>query len=371
MKCFCCVDIMNENITAKLSAVVAFSIFLHILYHIALIADCSEMICSVVYKVSKMGWIGSDFILCVAGYYCMQVYTPYSNKENLGWLATTVKQFVWIVPSYYLMLLLYLTVGLKIQHSLGYSFEFNQSYLTPLLLFYSNFNFARGPWTGVALEGAFLLSMVVQLFVFWGAFIAIVGKTRLLPWIIAGFWGLAIALRFLHVQDWHWFSYFNTFTRMDSFWAGVLLAYLKSNAVYGRVLEMKSIFILLVSGILFIVGVLFTGGMNVSNSYINYIAFPILAIFSFGALNWLLEYPGKFSVRFIRNNKFVFAVYLMKLPLIYMSLAIAKKIVDGSSELLLNATFIVISFVLCILFGLFWRFCSEIMGRVVLKKSYL
>lgn len=367
MSFLCDVSVMSKENSAKLSAVVAFSILLHIIYHIALIADYSGLICKLIYKISKVGWIGSDFILCVAGYYCMQVYLV--PKGNVGkWLATTAKHLAWIVPSYYLMLFLYLTVGLEIQHSLGYPFEFNQSYLMPLLLFYSNFNFAHGPWTGVALEGAFLLSMVTQLFVVWGAVLSVIGRNRMIPLIIGVIWGLAFSLRLLHAQDWHWFSYFNTFTRLDGFLAGLLLAYLKDDLLVGRLLEIKKNSILVVSLILFVIGGLLTGGMDVSNPYTNYVAFPVLALFSFGALNWFLEYPGKISNRFIRYNKLVFAVYLMKLPIIYMGLALTKRIAVGNSELLSNLLFIVVSFFMCLLFGWIWNFLLEATGRVILKK---
>jgi len=347
------------------------AIFILVLYHAALIggSGTNNYLLKAFILVSQRSWIGTDFFLAVAGYLCvLSVFRR--KKANSGYLNYLKDRAFRIIPSYYLFLFVYLSFGVPLINSFGQNFALNKGFGVSLWTFVSSFYFSNGKWSGVALEGMFSLSIVVQLFIIFGFILFSVKNNRKIILILAAFELLAIVLRFFWGTEDHWKTYFFTFTRIDAFIAGMTVAVLnemKRGKIY-LARNAKKIFYL--SFILFTFMFIVTKGLAFGK-LTTYLAYPITAIFAGAIINFTIYYKLKNRLLLIisRMGKFTYSIYLFKLPTVYLAYSILLTLFNGIDYSWKIVIFLFSAVAACFIVGFIWWGLVE---RVIAKlQNYL
>ncbi len=341
-----------EKVYQKASFVFSFSIFLHLLYHTALLSKPGDPLSIIFIWLGRIGWIGSDLLLFVVGYFCVKLFL-FDNQGVINWGKLLFKIILWMIPIYYLFLTLYLTLGVNLLNHLGNHFIFRSIHLKPLFLFYVNIILSQESGTGVALEGMFLLSMGLQLFFGFGLILSISRNKHIIPFLAIFFWVAAIVLRLVIAKVNIWSLYFNTFTRLDSFIGGMLLAYIYDNDSTKEFITKRKTVMLIIGLVSFLIAALSTNGFAPWHPLNDHLSYPALTIFSFAIANWTstARLPSSFDI-FIKYNRVIFVVFLIKLPVLYM----VKVLVDKFqlTSLLRNFVFVSLAIVTCYTIAIVW-----------------
>lgn len=306
-------------------------ILLLVFYHVGALAEGEGLFCSVYKLFSGRGWIGTDLFLVLAGFLLGRSYLQHDKPQLFQYLKRRAGR---IIPGYYLFLLFYLIVGLGFEKRAGNLFEIDYRYFIYFFTFTANIPMAYGHWSGVALEGLFGLCVLIQLTICFCIIFRIVLSDSKRIIILMIFWGSACVLRnFSIFSDEQWASYFFTFTRSDSFIAGLLLFILLKNKNTSCFFMKYKNLLLLISSILLLAVIPATQGLNVHLTSTYKLGFPVLALFFTFLLNLILqkkETTSKFNF-----SNYVYCIYLMKLPVIYFFYGLLGGHIDSIGKILL------------------------------------
>lgn len=311
--------VTGSNTAIELLRLVAITLL--ITYHISLIGTEGSYpsYFNAILSITKMGWVGTDLFLAIAGFFCVQSIFKY-KRNYLGYFDYLKNRAIRIVPSYYLFLIIYLIFGIELINSLGNSFDLNDGFLISLITFTSNISFSNGVWSGVALEGMFSIALLVQLIVFFGFLLLYITNVKFLLIIFLCFELLAITLRIQFGVDDFWRSYFFTLTRIDAFLMGLTLGVVFTcQKIKGRLLS-NAVIIFCFALILLILTVYLTQGLYFKNPIMLHLAYPVIAIFAGSLIN--LSYRYEINTLWLKKlsklGKIAYPIYLLKLPVIYL-----------------------------------------------------
>ncbi|MBU2969543.1 acyltransferase [Pseudoalteromonas sp. C2R02] len=309
----------NNNTGIELLRIIA--ILLLIIYHVSLIGTEGDYppYLNAILSITKMGWVGTDLFLAIAGFFCVNSIFKYKS-QNLNYFDYLKNRVLRIVPSYYLFLIVYLIFGIELINLLGNSFALNDGFLISLITFTSNISFSNGMWSGVALEGMFSIALLVQLFIFFGFILFYIKNIKLLLIIFLCFELLAITLRIQFGVDHFWRSYFFTLTRIDAFLMGLTLGILYSNFKAKEHFSSNAVIIFCSALILLTLTVYLTQGLYFKNPLMLHLAYPVIALFAASLIN--LSYRYEINTLWLKKlsklGKIAYPIYLLKLPVIYL-----------------------------------------------------
>jgi len=351
-----------------------FSIILLILYHTSIIGNASEYpsVIDKFLKLIHMGWVGTDFFLTIAGYFSAFHFISREQKPKLS--SYYIQRLTRIFPSYYIFLAVHFTIVLFIINSLGKPMQYT-SEITPWLLSFSiNHFFATGKLSGVALEALFSIAILVQLYVVYSWMFSIIKRTNIIIFILAISWIVAIILRFQMQTNGYWYIYFSTFTRMDPFILGSLLALILHQTNFGELLNKYSGYIFIVSLSFFLLIIMITRGFWVEHALTIPVAFPFIAIFCAATLNFIISNPinGPVINQIASLGKYTFAIYLFKIPVVYILYKVMNNYLILPSEILAKLMLVIFSIPLCFLIGAIWYWLIENpINEITIKKRHL
>lgn len=308
----------------------------------------------------RMGWIGTDMFLCLAGY--LSAESLIKKRTGAATFFSYLKnRAVRILPAYYLFLLLYLHTGSWFFDFIDRGWTLHEGFELTLWTFTSNIFLAGGTWSGVALEGMFSLSIGVQMFILSGLLFAFIRSRRNIAVILILLEAVAIAARFVNMGAGTWSNYFFTITRMDSFLAGMLLSIALNNSKFKESLIVFKNKLLIISAILLLIIIGLTKGLSLwSVPATAWIQYPFIAFFMASVILRLVNSgtsPG--AVLFVSKfGKFAFSIYLFKLPAVYFIYTILTRCSMGNTFLHLVLSFLIAE-VFCFLIGIIWWTCVE------------
>lgn len=360
-------EIKNDGI--ELIRLLAIAIL--ILYHSALIGGNTKIISAGgVYNIpllifsalsSHVAWVGTDILLAIAGYLC--VISIYKRKlSNENYFQYLLNRGIRIIPSYYLFLIFYLYIGVPVINNLGQYFALKKGFEFSLWTFISSFYFSNSEWrwSGVALEGMFSLSIVVQLFILLGFILFVIKDNYKILLILMAFELVAIGLRFYLGAEDHWKTYFFTFTRMDAFLFGMITAILNQIDIVNKYLSTNAKKLFYIFLAIFIAMGIITKGLA-HGKLTTYISYPIIALFSGALINLTVHYKlkNKLLLAISRKGKLTYAVYLFKLPVVYLVHSILLLFfneLDTTGKIII---FFITSFSACFIFAYIWWLLVE------------
>jgi len=350
----------DKSINSGIELLRVIAIILLIFYHTTLIGNSSDYptILEKFLRVTHMGWIGTDFFLALAGYFCARTFILNKSETAFSYFQERIKR---IGPSYILFLSFYFTFGLWALNSIGKEMLFNSDSLVYLLTLTVNFYFASGQLSGVALEALFSLAILVQLYVIFAFVFMSTNDRKSLMLVLLIAWLLAFLFRGIFHQEGYWFNYFSTMTRMDSFVLGALLANAYRTPVIHTVLRRYATHIFLSSLLLLGTVILITRGFWSESIYTIPLAFPTIAIFAVACVNLFVHkrIPNVLSDIGLLFGKYSYATYLFKIPMVYLVYKILTEIVVIESGTLLKVLLIILSIPSCYLIGILWYHLVE------------
>ncbi len=292
------------------------SILALVLYHVACMGERNSHLEELFLYIADRGWMGTDMFLVIAGYFFYRSFLHTYEGNIYSFLKS---RFFRIVPSYFLFVILYLTIGLFIERKVGNTFILPNAYWLYFLTFTANIPMAMGNWSGVALEGLFGISLLVQLYLIFLLIFSISKDKNNLKKILLIIETVVLISRFIPLlKNTAWFSYFFTLTRMDGFIFGILLAVLYEDKQAKELLIRLKTKILLISFLALLSTAPFTGILSVNHSNTSCLAFPLIGLFFSALLNYILTW--RIRIPQFYAGDFVYSVYLVKLPLIYIVL---------------------------------------------------
>jgi len=347
----------DNNTAIELLRLVA--IFLLITYHITLIGteDSYPSYLNAILSITKMGWIGTDLFLAIAGFFCIKSIFKYKS-QNLNYFGYLKNRVLRIVPSYYLFLIIYLIFGIELINSLGNSFALNDGFLISLITFTSNISFSNGVWSGVALEGMFSIALLVQLIIFFGFILFHITNIKFLLIIFLCFELLAITLRIQFGIDDHWRSYFFTLTRIDAFLMGLTLGILFTYSKVKKVLLNNAPIIFCATSVLLVLTVYVTQGLYFNNPLMLHIAYPAIALFAASLIN--LSYRYEINTLWLKKlsklGKIAYPIYLLKLPIIYLAYSALLIFFAELNPVVFKGLFFSFALFACFLAGGCWHY---------------
>ncbi len=329
-----------------------------IVYHIACLLHGETSFVKLFSFISLRQWIWADVFLALSGYY---FYQSFSGKFKNKCLPYFKNRIIRIVPAYYLFLIFYLTIGLKLERLAGNNFILpSKFYWIHFFTFTVNIPLALGNWTGVALEGFFGISMLVQFYLIFGIIFSVVKKQKYRVLIILCFQLLSIFLRSLELfQQDEWMSYFFTFTRIDAFLWGILFCILFNNDKRKSFLYKHRISIFIVSIILSLVIMLPTNFFDVHNIRTLKFGLPFIVLTIFSLLNIMLN--NNSSNGSFYSGDYVYGIYLVRLPLIYLVKSFVQSLSLNNS--ISSYLFIFLSLTVCILWGLIFQIINQFIEK--------
>ncbi|MBN2656329.1 MAG: acyltransferase [Spirochaetales bacterium] len=342
-----------------------------LIYHSVLIIPHMEysFITKALQRFGMAGWIGTDLFLVIAGYFCSEQILEFQHVGK-SYGSYVLKRFLRIAPPYFLFLTVYLLAGLKLIHYIGLDFQADKVFLPFLFFFSANIPLAFGHWSGIALEGMFSLSLLFQLTLLFGAVLFLVKDSKKILIILLAAEVAAIVLR----MNWHsgdlWRMYFFTFSRMDAFIAGILLSRLRHKEPSLRFLQKRrGLLFALASLSAFLVFIL-TGGLNLSNPLTHQIAYPVLGFFGFAMLNFSADREDSNRVinQIALPGKYSFTLYLIKLPMVYVSVALSGIILPAAGAFPLFVLTFLFVFASAAFFHQFFSFLGKQIPVIVTAK---
>jgi len=349
--------VTNNNSGIELLRLVA--IFLLITYHITLIGseDSYPSYLNAILSITKMGWIGTDLFLAIAGFFCIKSIFKY-KRESLNFFDYLKNRAVRIVPHYYLFICIYLFLGIEAINLLGNNFALNDGFLITLLTFTSNISFANGMWSGVALEGMFSIALLVQLVLLFGFLLFYISSSKILLMIFLCFELLAITLRIQFGVDDFWRSYFFTLTRIDAFLMGLTLGVLYSNLKAKEHLLSNAAIVFCSALILLALTVYLTQGLYFNNPLMLHLAYPVIALFAASLINLSFRYEINtlWLKKLSKLGKIAYPIYLLKLPVIYLVYSVLLIIFAEINPVLFKGLFFTFALFTCFFAGGCWHY---------------
>ena len=326
-------------------------ILLLVFYHIGCMKEGHNSLENIFFFAGQKGWIGTDLFLVIAGYF---FYNSFTKRYNNNPFSYGKSRFIRIVPGYYIFLLIYLTLGIKMENLMGNHFSLPTGYWLYFLTFTANIPMAFGYWSGIALEGLFGISLLVQLFILFSLLFFLIRKKNHRIFLIIILEIFIFLVRFHPLlRKLEWFSYFFTLTRMDGFLMGTFLGLLKDTEKGKHFLETKKYLLLGIGLTVLIVSAPFSGWIETTHPLTACIVFPAISLFFTSLLNFILtlQLPNWSFY----TGDFVFSLYLAKLPLIYIVKGFVQNINDSFNT---PSGFLIISFAACLAWGLITHFIN-------------
>jgi len=337
-------------------------IFVLVLYHIGSLGSFLSPVGKLFFFISGMGWVGTDLFLAIAGYL---FYNSFSRHHKNNLLSYGKNRIFRIIPSYYIFLAFYFSLGIPLENALGNHFSIPEGYWIYFITFTANIPMALGQWSGVALEGLFGISLLAQLFFLFSLLFSIMKKDSQRLKLIIILEVLVILSRFHPaLRNREWFSYFFTLTRMDGFLLGILLALLKEKNKGRSFLNRNKYILFALSFSLLIIVAPMTGWLQTTHPFTSCFVFPILGLFFASLLNLILAIPAS-SWSFYAGD-FVYSLYLVKLPLIYLIKGYIENIHRNLNK---PNIFLILSLIICIswsiIFNIIHRFRKKLTKRII------
>lgn len=346
------------------------SIILLVWYHVALIVPAEGVYEKIFRGMGRAGWVGTDVFLCVAGYYVALFFQRKGNTLSV-YKAFVVDRMIRILPSYVFFLILYLTVGVYLQRLVGNDFELADNYLLYFLTFTTNFALMSGPYSGVALEGLFALSVGVQLSLFMGALLCTQKRKHFLLVLLIALELIAIITRWHFREHNHWFIYFCTVSRMDAFLGGIFLHTAYSYKTVRDFLVQNCFPLFCFSLGVLVMLALVTTGLSPWNPLTNQISYPLLAVILVLILNYTLWGPELWIAKIIGSyGELTYQVYLLKLPLVYFLYRILLFFQPGFQGFWMSVEIFVISVVVVFPVSAIWFRLLDSPVRIALRRRF-
>jgi peptidoglycan/LPS O-acetylase OafA/YrhL len=337
-------------------------IFLLVFYHIGCMGNGQNTLERALFWISGKGWIGTDLFLVIAGYY---FHESFIKKYEMNLYSYWKNRSLRIIPGYYLFLIVYLTLGIPVENLFGNHFIMPKGYWLYFFTFTANIPMALGTWSGIALEGLFGISLLVQLFLLFSLLFVIIRKKKHRFLLLIILEASIFLIRFIPaIRDWVWFSYFFTFTRMDGFLAGVLLALLRDSQKSRNFLQKYRGSLLLVSLSALLATAPFSGWWEATHPAASIIVIPALGLFFALILNFSLSQPLPQWAFY--TGDFVYSIYLAKLPLIYIVYGYFFHI---NMSLNKPYIFILMAFLICLLWGILFDRIHRIRKTITLPET--
>lgn len=333
-------------------------------YHIACFINIDSGLIGIFKLISIRQWVWVDVFFALSGYYFYQAFTGRFENKCVKYLKNRA---IRIIPAYYLFLIFYLTIGLKIERSAGYDFILpSQYYWIHFFTFTVNIPIAFGNWTGVALEGFFMISALVQFYIIFASLYSVIKNKKYRVLIILLFQILSIYLRNLELfQRDEWISYFFTFTRIDAFLWGMLLNISFKNNKVKSLLYKNRVVIFILSLIVSLMVIFKTGFLDYHNINTLRLALPFIILSIVAMLNIVLNRESKTYAFY--SGDYVYGIYLTKLPLIYLVLSYVESLSLKNS--ISSYLFILLSLAICILWGLIFHMTNQLIKKRGYKFS--
>jgi peptidoglycan/LPS O-acetylase OafA/YrhL len=278
-------------------------------------------------------------MLCLAGFLCAWSW----QKRGHGLKAYgsyLLDRGIRIIPAYFIFLAVYLHSGSWFTDFINLNWHLTPNFEYSLWTFVSNILMSRGTESGVALEGMFAINMGMQLFVLMGFVLAMVRDRRKVVAVALLLELVALVLRFFNLADGPWGNYFFTFTRLDGFVAGLLMALGLGDARIRNFLVQKRNVLWLAAASLLAVGGVLTKGYSLFNTVTtSWLAYPCLAVFAACLMLWASQKTTMWRpfLWVSRLGRFAYCTYLVKIPTTYLVFRLAKNmgIPDNLVSLLL------------------------------------
>ena len=323
-----------------------------VVYHVVLLNHRPGLFTTLLRGAGRMGWIGTEIFLVIAGYYCVRLAT---RKPNDSGSDSLVVRVVRLLPPYALFLAVYLTAGVALQRMIGNDFRLDPRHLVHFFTFTTNIHLATGVHTGVALEGLFALSLGIQLYLCVTLLLRIVSSSARRIIVLLGMLVLAVALRAVFRDRTPWFIYFFTFTRMDAFVIGALLGVLHDIEPARRFLMKHKRGLLTAGAGVFVLAVGLTEGLNLWLSRSHQLVYPMVSLAAAALMSFAINSgAGRLARRVGALGRYSFSVYLIKLPLVYGVYRVFEMRLDGMDDVLFTVVLIITSILACYAVGALW-----------------
>jgi len=325
-----------------------------VLYHIACLIPGETTFLKIYKYLSLRQWMWTDVFLALAGYFFYQSFTEKFDNSFIRYMKNRVFR---IVPSYYLILIFYLTIGLRLERFVGNNFVMPSTYYwIHFFTFTVNYPLALGQMTGIALEGYFGICILFQFYLIFALLFSFFKKQKYRILILLIFQITAFALRSMSFfQQNEWTSYFFTFTRIDGFiWGVFLFILLKNDKIQFYLVKYRRLItILAITAVITIF--LPTNILDVHNIRTASLSTPFITMAIISLLNLIIN--SKSSESSLYAGDYVYGIYLARLPLIYLVKGIIGKMSFNTHST--NIIFIFSSLAVCIIWGLIFHFVSN------------
>ncbi len=298
------------------------AVSLLIVYHVCLLAPAAPagFLYGALLRLGRMGWVGTDLLLALSGFLAFG-----SRGRSTGALAWLGRRAMRVLPLFAVFLLVYLyLVPLLIVAVEGtaeplQTFALARRTQAYLWLMGANLLMVMGRRPGVALEPLLTLGVGAQL-----TLIAAFLLSRTRPWItVAGLVLLecaGFALRAAWLEGDAWRSYSFPLTRCDAFASGIAIAWLLSHPGWAERLRRARWLVVAIAGVGLVAVIVLTRGLPVYSKATMLVGYPTIGVFC-GALVLMLsqaERPRPWLARLAVAGSATYAVYLVKLPVVFM-----------------------------------------------------
>ncbi len=330
-----------------------------VLYHAVLLNDRPGLFTTVLRGAGRMGWLGTDVFLVIAGFYCVRLAArrPGGPRSDSGSLPVRAMR---LIPPYALFLAAYLTAGVALQRQLGNDFRLDPSHLVHFFTFTTNLRLAAGVHTGVALEGLFALAIGVQLYLGITLMLRLVSDPSRRIGILVGMLVVAIVMRAVYSDRTPWFIYFHTFTRMDAFVVGALLGVLEDIEPARRLLMKRKRSLLIAGAGLFVATAGLTGGMSLWLPRSHQLIYPAVSLATAALLNFAIRSAAGRLVRRVGSlGRYSYGVYLTKLPVTYIIFRVCEERLAAMSHAGFTVVFVISTLIGCYATGALWFLVIE------------
>lgn len=307
----------KANISFELIKITAIAML--IFYHVSLVIPFKpdSLFLQMIQYTGRMGWIGSDILLALAGFLFYQ--TRYNNFINDKYSSYILKTIIRVIIPYYAFLIIYLHTGSWFFDFIGQGWALKEGFEIPLFSFTVNLQLAIKGHSGVALEGMFSLAIGAQLIALSLIIFRFIKNEKLIIILLIVLESIAIILRLAYNASNQWQTYFATITRLDAFVTGLLFAIIKNK--YAEIFLIKNLSkkLLLISSLLLLIIAIFTKGLSMWVELTTKISYPFIAFLSAS----LALYASDRNIQ-SRYNEFIwhcgkatYFSYLIKLPAVY------------------------------------------------------